>query len=150
MLCLVMLALFALSGYQQSLHIEDETKWLPFPRRHFQMHLVERKCTNFLLRFYWSLFQRAWWTIFQHWFKEWLGAGEATSHCLNQWWLIYWRTHASLNLNVLISNGPYPFIHCEGIWMTHTVTKLKKTKTITNKNICSCVREKWRTQRLEW
>ena len=24
----------------------------------------------------------------------------ATSHCLNQWWLIYWRIHASLGLNV--------------------------------------------------
>ena len=33
-------------------------------------------------------------TIFQHWFRWWLGAGQATSHCVNQWWWIYWRMYA--------------------------------------------------------
>ena len=28
-------------------HIEAETKWTPFPRRHFQMHFLEWKCMNF-------------------------------------------------------------------------------------------------------
>ena len=28
-------------------------------------------------------------TTYQHWFRWWLGAGQATSHCLNQWWLHY-------------------------------------------------------------
>ena len=31
----------------------------------------------------------------------WLGAGKATSHYLNQWWWVYWRIYASLNLNEL-------------------------------------------------
>ena len=28
-------------------HIEAETKWPPFPRRHFQTHFLEWKCSNF-------------------------------------------------------------------------------------------------------
>ena len=36
--------------------------------------------------FDWSLFLRFKLTIFQHWFRWWLGAGQATSHYLNQWW----------------------------------------------------------------
>ena len=40
-------------------------------------------------------------TIFQDWFRWWLGAGQATSHYLNQWWLVYWRIYASLSLNEL-------------------------------------------------
>ena len=30
--------------------IEDETKWLPFSRCHFQIHFLERKCINFYER----------------------------------------------------------------------------------------------------
>ena len=29
------------------LHIEAETKWPPFSRRHFQMDFLEWQCTNF-------------------------------------------------------------------------------------------------------
>ena len=60
------------------------------------------KMFEFRLRFHWSLFPMVWLTIFQHWFRWWLGAGEATSHYLNQWWLVYWRIYASLGLNELI------------------------------------------------
>ena len=28
-------------------HIEAETKWPPFPRRHFQVHFLEPKCMHF-------------------------------------------------------------------------------------------------------
>ena len=49
------------------------------------------KMYEFRLRFHWSLLLRVQLTIFQHWFRQWLGAGQATSHCLDQWWLIYWR-----------------------------------------------------------
>ena len=38
------------------------------------------------LKFHWSLFSRVQSTIFQHWFRWWLGAGQATSHYLNQCW----------------------------------------------------------------
>ena len=61
------------------------------------------KMLELRLIFHWSLFLRVQLTIFQHWFRWWLGAGEATSHYLNQWWLVYWRIYASLGLNELIS-----------------------------------------------
>ena len=40
-------------------------------------------------------------TLFQYWFRQWLGADQATSHCLNQWKLIYWHIYAPLGLNEL-------------------------------------------------
>ena len=59
------------------------------------------KMFEFRLKFHWSLFSRIQLIIFQHWFRLWLGAVQAPSHYLNQWWLIYWRIYASLDLNVL-------------------------------------------------
>ena len=59
------------------------------------------KLFKFRLRFHWSLFPRVQIIIFQHWFRYWLGAGQATSHYLNQWWLVYWRIYASFGLNEL-------------------------------------------------
>ena len=41
-------------------------------------------------------------TIFQHWFRYWLGADQATSHYLNQWWLVYRRIYASHGLNEIM------------------------------------------------
>ena len=37
-------------------------------------------------KFHWSLILRVQLTIFQHWFRKLLGADQATSHYLNQWW----------------------------------------------------------------
>ena len=59
------------------------------------------KMLEFWLKFHWSLFLRVQLTIFQNWFRWWLGAVQATSHYLNQWWLVYWRIYASLGLNEL-------------------------------------------------
>ena len=56
------------------------------------------------LKFYWSLFLRVQLTIFQHWFRWWLGAVQATSHYLNRCWFVYRRIYASLGLNELSSN----------------------------------------------
>ena len=41
---------------------------------------------EFRLKFHWRLFLKVQLTIFQHWFRYWLGAEQATSHYLNQWW----------------------------------------------------------------
>ena len=60
------------------------------------------KIYEFRLKFHWSLFPRVQLTIFQHWFRQWLGADQATSHYLNQWWLDYQRIYASLGLNELM------------------------------------------------
>ena len=53
------------------------------------------------LRFHWSLFLRFELTISQHWFRQWLGADQATSHYLNQWWIVNWCIYASLGLTYL-------------------------------------------------
>ena len=59
------------------------------------------KMFEFRLKFHWSLFLRVQLTIIQHCFREWLGAAQATSHYLKQWWLVHWRIYASLGLNEL-------------------------------------------------
>ena len=41
------------------------------------------------LKFRWSLFPKVQLINFQHWFRQWLGAVQATSHDLNQWWSVY-------------------------------------------------------------
>ena len=51
------------------------------------------KMYEFRLTFHWILFLRFQLTIFQHWFRYWLGAVQATSHYLNQRWLVYWRIY---------------------------------------------------------
>ena len=42
---------------------------------------------------------RVQWTIWPQWFRK---GEKATSHYLNQWWLVYWRIHVPLGLNELI------------------------------------------------
>ena len=59
------------------------------------------KIYEFQSKFHWSLFSRVQLTIFQHWFRQWLGTDQATTHYLNQWWLDYRRMYASLGLNEL-------------------------------------------------
>ena len=59
------------------------------------------KMFEFRLKFHWSLFLRFHLAIFQHWFRYWISAVQATSHYLNQWLLVYWRIYASLGLNEL-------------------------------------------------
>ena len=56
---------------------------------------------EFRLKLHWMLFLRVQSTISQHWFRKWLGAVQATSHYLNQWFLVYWRIYASLGLSEL-------------------------------------------------
>ena len=59
------------------------------------------KMHEFRLRFHWSLFLKFELTIFQHLSRKWLGAGQATSHYLNKWWLVYLHIYVSLGLNEL-------------------------------------------------
>ena len=72
--------------------------------RHFADDILKCifwKIYVFWLKFHWSLFLRVQLTIFQNWFRRWLDAHRATSHCLNQWWLDHRRIYASLSLNEL-------------------------------------------------
>ena len=78
------------------------------------------KMFKFRLRFHWRLFPRVQLTIFQHWFRKWLGAGQATSHYLNQWWLDYWRMYASLGLNELIKRPSIWSLCHDSVIINHT------------------------------
>ena len=51
------------------------------------------KMFEFRFKFHWSLFPRVQLTILQHWFRLWLGAVQATSHCLNQSMMVSLQTH---------------------------------------------------------
>ena len=57
------------------------------------------KMCELWLKFHWSVFLRVQLTILLHWFRWWLGANQAPSHYLNQWWLVYGYLYASLGLN---------------------------------------------------
>ena len=52
-------------------YVQSETKWPTFFRRHF----LEWKCLNFEYNLTEVFFLRVQSTIFQHWFRWWLGAG---------------------------------------------------------------------------
>ena len=70
-----------------------------FPDDTFSNAFSWMKTFEFRLKFHWSLFLRVQLTIFRHQSRWWLGAVQATSHYLNQWWLVYRRIYASLGLN---------------------------------------------------
>ena len=73
--------------------------------RHFADDIFKCIFLNekFRLRFHWSLFLKFKLTLFQHWFRKWLGAYQETSHYLKQWWLVYWRIYTSLDLSEVIA-----------------------------------------------
>ena len=54
------------------------------------------------IRLHWSLILGVQLAISQHWFRQWLGADQATSHYLIQWRLVC--IHASLGLNELYTS----------------------------------------------
>ena len=65
----------------------------------FSNQLSWMEICTFRLRFHWSLFPGVRLTTFHHWLRLWLGAVQATSHCLKQWWLVYLRIYASPRVN---------------------------------------------------
>ena len=83
---------------------------------------------EYRLKFHWSLFLRVQ-IIFQHWFRKWLGADQATSHYLNQSWpnslkrITVWNGHAQLmfafpdlgRARVLLFSERLVFRHCD-VW----------------------------------
>ena len=72
----------------------------------FQMTITNAfswmKMHTFRLRFHWSLFPRVQLTIFQHWFRWWVGSNQETRHYLNQWWSDYRPIYAPRDLNFVM------------------------------------------------
>ena len=99
------------------------------------------KMYEFRLKFHWSLFLRVQLTIFQHWFRWWLGAGQATSHYLNQWWFIYWCIYASLGLNELNTHNRHslagPSRHNLGVY--YVSSSLPQSYCMQHYGILNCI-----------
>ena len=89
-----------------------------FSQTTFSNAFSSMKMFEFRLQFHWSLFLRVKLTIFQHRFRSWLSADQATRHYLNQWWLVHWRKYASLGLNELTQmNVDFDAPTCVGCWV---------------------------------
>ena len=84
-----------------TLKLRQDGRHLPFSQTTFSNAFSWMKIFEFRLKFHWSLFLMVQLTIFQHWFRYWLGAAQSTSYCLNQWCLVCRRVYASLGLNEL-------------------------------------------------
>ena len=56
------------------------------------------------IQFHWTLFSMVQLTINQCWFSSWLGTDQATSHDMNQWWLVVWRINVSFSLSEINNN----------------------------------------------
>ena len=74
------------------LYTETETRQ---NRRHFTFSnaFYWMEIFEFWIKFHWTLFLGFQLTIFKHWFSQYRGAGQATNHYLNQWWLVYRRIY---------------------------------------------------------
>ena len=64
--------------------ISPWTKWLPFLQRTLSNEFSWMKMVEFRFELHWNLFPGVQLTVKQHWFG--LGAEQATSQYLNQWW----------------------------------------------------------------
>ena len=84
----------------------------------------------FWFKFHWILFLMVQLTITQHWFRKWLGTGQATNHYLNHWWLDYRRIYASLGLNELMQ---YFTAQCPVIILLWVTTRLSTNSYSINK-----------------
>ena len=92
---------------------EAETKWPPFSDDIFNWIVLNENVwisITISLKFV----PRSLIDNFQHWFRHWLWH-QATSHYLNQWWIVYWRVHGSLGLNELT--------HCSLRYFADTIVK---------------------------
>ena len=87
--------------YSQCLTHWGRDKMVNISQTTFPNVFSSMKMFEFQLKFHWSLFLRVQLKKFQHCFRWWLGAGQATSHYLKQCWLVYWCVNASLSLNEL-------------------------------------------------
>ena len=75
-----------------------------FPDDIFKCIFLNKNIYEFWLKFHLSCFPTVQLTVFQHWIRKWLDAGQATNHYLNQWCLVYWRIYASLGHNDLTND----------------------------------------------
>ena len=81
-------------------HTQAETKWTPFSRWHFEMHFRQWK-GKISLKISLKFVLKGPINNIPAFIQKIPGAGQVTSHYLNQWWFVYLRIYASLGLNEL-------------------------------------------------
>ena len=84
-------AVWTLKPYSKSLTHWGRDKMAAISQTTFSNEFSWMKMYEFRLTFHWSWFLGVQSTIFEHWFRQWLGADQASSHYLNQRWLDYRR-----------------------------------------------------------
>ena len=94
-------AVWTLKPYSKSLTHWDRDKMAAISQTTFSNGFSWMKMYEFRLTFHWSWFLGVQLTIFEHWFRQWLGADQASSHYLNHWWLDYRRICVTRGLNEL-------------------------------------------------
>ena len=72
------------------------------------------------LKFHCNFFPIVQLIIFQHWFGQWLGAVQATSHYLNQWWLVYWHIYVTRPQWINIWSL---YVYAKHIWKKNKLTE---------------------------
>ena len=80
------LPVFGLSQWETALECNAFSHWWSRTQTTFSNAFSWMKLYGFRFNFNWSLFLRVQLTLFQHWFRKLLGADQATSHYLYQWW----------------------------------------------------------------
>ena len=98
--CLIMLT------YQ----VEAEAKLPPCRRRHFQLHFLEWKVW-ISLQISLKCVPKARINTILALVPIMSGVDQATSYCLSQWWLVYWRIYASVGLNELKRTVAVPLVY---------------------------------------
>ena len=81
-------------------HFEGDTKCRHFTDDIFKC-IFFMKIFQFRLKFHWRMFPMDQLTTCQHWFRQWLGTKQVTSHYLNLWWprlqMHIWFIYSSVN-----------------------------------------------------
>ena len=139
------------------------TKWPPIWQTTFSNAFSSMKMTKLWFKFHWNMFSGVQLTISQHWFRWWLGAEQATSHYLNQWWpsslthicgtrgkwvkqslrsLSYWWRSYSAQIFVLVMLPHGIFYVSVHFYRNQTTeTLLKHFWVIYLLHLCSCVED---------
>ena len=110
----------------RQVNTKAETQLPPFCRWHFQMHFVNENAWISSLEISLTFVPKVWINNVPALVQ--IVADEATSHYLNQWWLVYWHIYASLchnkfNCSMRSIRILYHFFSKHGL--THTILSIK-------------------------
>ena len=117
-------------------HIEVDTKWTPFSSRHFKCIFLNTMY-EYRLKFHWNLFLRFQLTIFQHWFRQWLGAGQLGDKTLCEPMMVSLMTHICVTRPQLVNSllGDAIWRHKSGSTLFQVMPRLTAPSDYLNRYI---------------